>query len=181
MESGANSPEFPAGVGGKDGGGEFSSTVSNSSSSGVSSGSGNGGGGASCDHVLPGVTSSNGRGSSGVDSGAGGISPVGGDCPDSNESGIKRPAATATAPDGANQFYGLHALNNLDIAVNGKGVNAMPSYQEVRRRSNANLDSSGGSAEYSPPQPRDAFNSAWIDLLTGLFSSSLNLGDCFYL
>ena len=180
MESGANSPEFPAGVGGKDGGGEFSSTVSNSSSSGVSSGSGNGGGGPSCDHVLPGVTSSNGGGS-GVDSGAGGISPVGGDCPDSNESGIKRPAATATAPDGANQFYGLHALNNLDIAVNGKGVNAMPSYQEVRRRSNANLDSSGGSAEYSPPQPRDAFNSAWIDLLTGLFSSSLNLGDCFYL
>ena len=58
--------------------------------------------------------------------------------------------------DGANQFYGLHALNNLDIAVNGKDVNAMPSYQEVRRRSNANnLDSSGGSAEYSPPQPRD--------------------------
>jgi hypothetical protein len=28
-----------------------------------------------------------------------------------------------------NQLYGLHALNNLDIAVNGKDVNAMPSYQ----------------------------------------------------
>ena len=28
-----------------------------------------------------------------------------------------------------NRLYGLHALNNLDIAVNGKGVNSMPSYQ----------------------------------------------------
>ena len=64
--------------------------------------------------------------------------------------------------EGANAFYGLHALNNLDIAVNGKDVNAMPSYQEVRKRNvrssaNNNLDSSGGSAEYSPPQPRDGW------------------------
>ena len=28
-----------------------------------------------------------------------------------------------------NRLYGLHALNNLDIAVNGKEVNSMPSYQ----------------------------------------------------
>jgi len=34
-----------------------------------------------------------------------------------------------------NRLYGLHALNNLDIAVNGKEVNSMPSYQEVRRNS----------------------------------------------
>ena len=67
--------------------------------------------------------------------------------------------AFSASADGANAFYGLHALNNLDIAVNGKDVNAMPSYQEVRRRQgngHGNLDSSGGSAEYSPPQPRDA-------------------------
>ena len=52
-----------------------------------------------------------------------------------------------------NHLYGLHALNNLDIAVNGKNVNSMPSYQEVRR--SQNLDSSGGSAEYSPPLNRN--------------------------
>ena len=34
-----------------------------------------------------------------------------------------------------NRLYGLHALNNLDIAVNGKEVNSMPSYQEIRRNS----------------------------------------------
>ena len=50
--------------------------------------------------------------------------------------------------------------------MNGKDVNAMPSYQEVRRNvrqhggtNNNNLDSSGGSAEYSPPQPRDDIQS----------------------
>ena len=101
-------------------------------------------------------------GSSGVDSG-GGISPVGDVEGGSSSSGgasyNNRKTSNASAADGSNAFYGLHALNNLDIAVNGKDVNAMPSYQEVRRnvRSNANnnLDSSGGSAEYSPPQPRD--------------------------
>ena len=35
----------------------------------------------------------------------------------------------------ANKLYGLHALNNLDIAVNGKEVNSMPSYAEIRRNS----------------------------------------------
>ena len=37
-----------------------------------------------------------------------------------------------------NRLYGLHALNNLDIAVNGKEVNSMPSYQEIRKRENSN-------------------------------------------
>ena len=65
-----------------------------------------------------------------------------------------------------NRLYGLHALNNLDIAVNGKEVNSMPSYQEVRRRTSigsTNSGSGGGgipnpnrntetnSGEYSPP------------------------------
>merc|ERR1712020_649866 len=36
-----------------------------------------------------------------------------------------------------NRLYGLHALNNLDIAVNGKEVNSMPSYQEIRKRENS--------------------------------------------
>ena len=59
-----------------------------------------------------------------------------------------------------NKLYGLHALNNLDIAVNGKEVNSMPSYHEVKRRSSQQmqsfqLDSSGGSAEYSPPLKRN--------------------------
>ncbi len=46
-----------------------------------------------------------------------------------------------------NRLFGLHALNNLDIAVNGKNVNSMPGYQEVRQQY---LDSSGNSADYSP-------------------------------
>ena len=37
-----------------------------------------------------------------------------------------------------NRLYGLHALNNLDIAVNGKEVNSMPSYHEIRRNSLVN-------------------------------------------
>ena len=71
-----------------------------------------------------------------------------------DSSGINNKTATA------NELYGLHALNNLDIAVNGKNVNTMPSYQEIRRAAAAaaerhqQLDSSGGSAvEYSPPSP----------------------------
>ena len=66
-----------------------------------------------------------------------------------------------------NRLYGLHALNNLDIAVNGKEVNSMPSYQEIRRRTSIGSTNSGGmqnqlatgniennsgtSGEYSPP------------------------------
>lgn len=42
-----------------------------------------------------------------------------------------------------NSLYGLHALNNLDIAVNGRVVNSMPSYQEIRRQ--INLENSSGS------------------------------------
>lgn len=66
-------------------------------------------------------------------------------------------SSTTTTAD--NRLYGLHALNNLDIAVNGKEVNSMPSYQEIRRRggstSTGQQDSSGGSAEYSPPPKRN--------------------------
>ena len=42
-----------------------------------------------------------------------------------------------------NRLYGLHALNNLDIAVNGKEVNSMPSYQEIRRRTSIGSTNSG--------------------------------------
>ncbi|XP_059089545.1 uncharacterized protein LOC131885497 isoform X2 [Tigriopus californicus] len=52
-----------------------------------------------------------------------------------------------------NSLYGLHALNNLDIAVNGRVVNSMPSYQEIRRQ--ISLENSTGSDRHlhnqSPP------------------------------
>ena len=127
------------------GGGEFSSTVSNSSSSGVSSGSG---GAVSASQINNG---GNGRASGG--GGGGGVA----NHPAAVDSGGFSPGGSSsdsTKNLKENKLYGLHALNNLDIAVNGKDVNAMPSYQEVRRRNHGNLDSSGGSAEYSPPQPR---------------------------
>ncbi len=52
----------------------------------------------------------------------------------------------------SNHLFGLHALNNLDMAVNGRTVNAMPSYHEIRQT----LDSSGNSGEYSPASSKRA-------------------------
>ena len=52
-----------------------------------------------------------------------------------------------------NRLYGLHALNNLDIAVNGKEVNSMPSYQEIRKRENTSNHNSSdsNSSTLQPP------------------------------
>ena len=59
------------------------------------------------------------------------------------EGSVKNRSRTGSLLDlSSNPLYGLHALNNLDIAVNGKEVNSMPSYREIRRRG---LDGSGGS------------------------------------
>ncbi len=75
----------------------------------------------------------------------------------------RNPVPKVRSASSDNRLFGLHALNNLDIAVNGKDVNSMPSYHEVRRASQHHhphhqhqqyLDSSGNSAEYSPPSKR---------------------------
>ena len=55
-----------------------------------------------------------------------------------------------------NRLYGLHALNNLDIAVNGKEVNSMPSYQEIRLRSKNYPDSNPRYSDTPPKPPRKA-------------------------
>ena len=64
---------------------------------------------------------------------------------------------------GTNPYNGLHALNNLDIAVNGQEVNSMPSYQEVKRRSVGKHQQQKGATEsspesYSPPPPKRLLN-----------------------
>ena len=64
---------------------------------------------------------------------------------------------------GTNPYNGLHALNNLDIAVNGQEVNSMPSYQEVKRRSVGKQQQQKGATEsspesYSPPPPKRLLN-----------------------
>ena len=106
-----------------------------------------------------------------------------------------------------NRLYGLHALNNLDIAVNGKEVNSMPSYQEIRRRTSIGSTNSGGmqnqtatgntennsgtSGEYSPPTksttilhtiappkpPRKAPSQSPPSLRRGSLQSSSALGN----
>ena len=63
-----------------------------------------------------------------------------------NEGSNQRRSRAGSLDSNTNPLYGLHALNNLDIAVNGKEVNSMPSYREIRRRG---LDGSGGSDDNS--------------------------------
>ena len=63
-----------------------------------------------------------------------------------NEGSTRIRSRTGSLDLSSNPLYGLHALNNLDIAVNGKEVNSMPSYREIRRRG---LDGSGGSDDNS--------------------------------
>lgn len=53
-----------------------------------------------------------------------------------------------------NRLYGLHALNNLDIAVNGKEVNSMPSYHEIRRRGSSTNSSDENSLSRPPASKR---------------------------
>ena len=71
-------------------------------------------------------------------------------------------ALAATEPEDAkrkadNRLYGLHALNNLDIAVNGKEVNSMLSYQEIRKRdlssSSNNVNNNSSDSTSSSLQP----------------------------
>ena len=63
-----------------------------------------------------------------------------------NEGSNQRRSRAGSLDSNSNPLYGLHALNNLDIAVNGKEVNSMPSYRDIRRRG---LDGSGGSDDNS--------------------------------
>ena len=67
---------------------------------------------------------------------------------DKEEGSIKNRSRTGSLLDlSSNPLYGLHALNNLDIAVNGKEVNSMPSYRDIRRR--GGFEGSGGSDDNS--------------------------------
>ena len=72
-----------------------------------------------------------------------------------------------------NRLYGLHALNNLDIAVNGKEVNSMPSYQEVRRNSqqiNPSSTSSFSDSNSSPSATLNNSNNSKNNLVTSTAS-----------
>jgi hypothetical protein len=67
---------------------------------------------------------------------------------DKEEGSIKNRSRAGSLLDlSSNPLYGLHALNNLDIAVNGKEVNSMPSYRDIRRR--GGFEGSGGSDDNS--------------------------------
>jgi hypothetical protein len=76
-----------------------------------------------------------------------------------------------------NRLYGLHALNNLDIAVNGKEVNSMPSYQEIRLRSrpqHQNFDTPPKpprkAPSQSPPSVRRGMTHYAQPAISGLYS-----------
>ena len=74
-----------------------------------------------------------------------------------------------------NRLYGLHALNNLDIAVNGKEVNSMPSYQEIRLRSrNPHFDTPPKpprkAPSQSPPSVRRGMTHYAQPAISGLYS-----------
>ena len=79
---------------------------------------------------------------------------------------------------GTNPYNGLHALNNLDIAVNGQEVNSMPSYQEVKRRSVGKQQQQKGATEsspesYSPPPPKRLLNNISAASSAGVWTPSI--------
>lgn len=81
--------------------------------------------------------------------------------------GIECSVSTSEQGSKDNRLYGLHALNNLDIAVNGKEVNSMPSYQEIRRNSIAHSEQK---LETPPKPPRKNMTHYAQPAVSGLHS-----------